>query len=105
VIIEIDLLNDVEIAQATTWCADTGMAMVKTSTGMLDGGQGATLHVVALIADTLRRLNARVGIKASGGIKTRAQALAFANAGVSRLGTSSGVAIVQGAEPEDNSGY
>jgi deoxyribose-phosphate aldolase len=99
VIIEIDLLTEAEMVQATAWCAETGMAMVKTSTGMVDGGQGATLQAVQLVSDTLRRLNASaVGIKASGGIKTHAQALAFAQAGVSRLGTSSGLAIVQGGD-------
>lgn len=105
VIIEIDLLSDEEIAGVTAWCAETGMAMVKTSTGMVEGGQGATLHAVQIIRDTLQRLNAPVGIKASGGIKTRMQALAFAEAGVSRLGTSSGIAIIQDIKPVENSTY
>jgi deoxyribose-phosphate aldolase len=105
VIIEIDLLSDEDIVQATVWCAETGMAMVKTSTGMVEGGHGATLHAVHLIADTLQRLNTTVGIKASGGLKTRAQALQFADAGVSRLGTSSGVAIIEGEVRMDNDVY
>lgn len=105
VIIETDLLEESEIVQVTTWCAETGMAMVKTSTGMVEGGQGATLSAVKLIADTLRHLGtSSVGIKASGGIKTRDQALAFLNAGVNRLGTSSGLAIVQGALNKDTDG-
>lgn len=105
VIIEIDLLSDEEIVQATGWCVETGMAMVKTSTGMVEGGHGATLQAVQLIGETLKRLNASVGIKASGGIKTREQAVMFANAGVSRLGTSSGVAILQGADSAGNNAY
>lgn len=106
VIIETDLLTNDEIVKVTEWCAKTGMAMVKTSTGMVEGGQGATLEVVNLIAQTLKRLNVfavfegapsagQVGIKASGGIKTRAQAMVFLEAGASRLGTSAGSAIVE----------
>jgi deoxyribose-phosphate aldolase len=105
VIIEIDLLSDAEIGQATRWCAQAGAAMVKTSTGMVEGGQGATLPAVQLIADTLRHMNAALGIKASGGIKTREQALAFVRAGVSRIGTSSGLAIVQGVLLQESSVY
>jgi deoxyribose-phosphate aldolase len=96
VIIEIDLLSEAEILLVTELCAQTGMAMVKTSTGMVNGGKGATLEAVRLIADRLKALNSPAGIKASGGIKTRSQALAFLNLGVQRLGTSSGVAILQG---------
>lgn len=95
-IIEVDLLSPEEIVAVTRWCSEAGIAMVKTSTGMIDGGHGATLPVVELIRDTLQSLNASTGIKASGGIKTREQALAFLNCGVSRLGTSAGVALIQG---------
>lgn len=94
VIIETDLLTPDEIVFVTQICAKTGMDMVKTSTGMVEGGQGATLENVELICETLENLKAPTGIKASGGIKTREKALQFLNAGVSRLGTSSGLAII-----------
>jgi len=98
VIIETDLLTPAEMVQITQWCAETDMGMVKTSTGMVEGGHGATLEGVRLIARTLRQTEPETatGIKASGGIKSRAQALAFLELGVNRLGTSSGVAIVGG---------
>ncbi len=95
VIIETDLLNSAEIEQITRWCVDTHMGMVKTSTGMVSGGRGATPEAVGLIHQTLQKLNASTGIKASGGIKNKTQAVAFLEAGVDRLGTSSGTAILQ----------
>lgn len=98
VIIETDLLGEAEMVQAARWCAEAGVAMVKTSTGMVGGGQGATLPNVQLIRRTLDEVpgGKSVGIKASGGVKNAAQARAFVEAGADRLGTSSGVAIVQG---------
>jgi deoxyribose-phosphate aldolase len=96
VIIETDLLEEKDIVQVTTWCAETGMAMVKTSTGMVEGGQGATLAGVQLIAETLRQCGAHA---------VEIKALAFLSAGASRLGTSSGVAIVQGAASVEGSSY
>lgn len=96
VIIETDLLSPEEVDFATTLCAETGMAMVKTSTGMVSEGKGATLDVVKQISAQLQQLHSLAGIKASGGIKNRQQALAFLELGVQRLGTSSGVAILEG---------
>ncbi len=96
VIIETDLLTHDDIVAVSQWCAQTGMAMVKTSTGMVEGGQGATLEAVRLIRETLGKFDRTVGIKASGGIKTRQQALRFLDAGVNRIGTSSGLTIVSG---------
>jgi len=95
VIIETDLLTPEEIRFATECCVKTTMAMIKTSTGMVSGGQGATIEAVELIARQLKALNASTGIKASGGIKTRSQAISFLNLGVQRLGTSSGIAILE----------
>lgn len=105
VIIETDLLAPDEMVQVTQWCAETGMAMVKTSTGMVEGGQGATLEAVSLILQTLKAMSAGTGIKASGGIKTRQQAEALLALGVNRLGTSSGVAIVRGDSTGMAGGY
>lgn len=97
IIIETDLLSVTEILMVTRWCAETGMGMVKTSTGMIEGGRGATIENVKMIQQLLQALDVPTGIKASGGIKTRDQALAFLKLGVNRIGTSSGVSILQNA--------
>ncbi len=97
VIIETDLLSDDEIVKATMACAKTGMFMVKTSTGMLIGGKGASCEAVALIRKTLDEYAPRTQIKASGGIKTKEQAIEFLEMGANRLGTSSGIAIASGS--------
>lgn len=89
VILETALLSDAEIAEACKLCADAGADFVKTSTGFASGGAKAE-HVKIMKA----AIPPSVGIKASGGIKTAAQALALIEAGASRLGTSSGVKIV-----------
>lgn len=95
VILETDLLTPDEIRFATECCVKAAMAMVKTSTGMVTGGQGATLEAVQTISERIKQLNAPTEIKASGSIKTRSQALSFLDLGVQRLGTSSGVAIIE----------
>ena len=71
-------------------CAAEGEAdFVKTSTGFHSSG-GATVEAVRL----LRRHGAPMGVKASGGIRTLDQSLAMIDAGATRLGTSSAVAIL-----------
>jgi deoxyribose-phosphate aldolase len=77
-------------AAALARCA--GAAFVKTSTGF--GGGGATVEDVALLRAVV---GAEMGVKASGGIRTAADALAMVRAGADRIGTSAGVAIVTGA--------
>jgi deoxyribose-phosphate aldolase len=89
VIIETAYLSDSEIEQACKICTDAGADFVKTSTGFAP--KGATVEHITLMK---KILPPSVGIKASGGIKTREQALAMINAGASRIGTSSGVSIV-----------
>jgi len=89
VILETAYLSDTEIEQACKLCADAGVDFVKTSTGFAPAG--ATAEHVALMK---RSVPPTVGIKASGGIKTREKALAMIEAGASRIGTSSGIAIV-----------
>jgi deoxyribose-phosphate aldolase len=74
-------------AAARAACA-AGVAFVKTSTGF---GTAATEEDVALLR---RVVGPSVGVKASGGIRTRAQALALLAAGASRLGTSASVTLV-----------
>lgn len=99
VIFETCLLNDEEIIQLCHLCRELGVAFVKTSTGFSSGG--ATLATVELMRS---EVGEQVGVKASGGIRDYAAALAMINAGATRLGTSAGVAIVTGG-PDANSGY
>jgi deoxyribose-phosphate aldolase len=85
------LTRDQKVAGAAlARCA--GAAFVKTSTGF--GGGGATLEDVALLRAVV---GDGAGVKASGGIRTAADALAMIRAGASRVGASSSVAIVTGA--------
>ncbi len=92
VILETGLLTEEEKTRAARLAVAAGASFLKTSTGFL--GAGATVEDVAL----LRRLAPPpVGIKASGGIRTFAQARAMLAAGANRLGTSSGVAIMEEA--------
>ena len=89
VIIETAYLSDEEITEACKLCADAGVDFVKTSTGFAP--TGAKVEHVRLMRSVLPT---EVGIKASGGIKTREQAIAMVEAGADRLGTSSGVKII-----------
>lgn len=94
-IIETDLLNEEQIRKAVRLGVAAGVDCIKTSTGMLREGQGATPELISLIASELEALGASetVFIKASGGIRTAEQARALLAAGASRLGTSAGVAL------------
>jgi deoxyribose-phosphate aldolase len=93
VIIETCLLTQEEKERATRLVVDAGAAFVKTSTGFSTGG--ATVEDVALLA----RVGAgRIGVKASGGIRDYSTALKMIEAGATRIGTSSGVAIVESEE-------
>ncbi len=90
VIIETCLLADEEKERATRLVADSDAAFVKTSTGFSTGG--ATVEDVMLLA---RVAAGRIGVKASGGIRDYPTALRMIEAGATRIGTSSGVAIVE----------
>lgn len=90
VIIETAYLSAEEIVKACKVCADAGADFVKTSTGFAPSGAKAE-HIVLMRSV----LPADVGIKASGGIKTKEQATQLIEAGADRLGTSSGIKIVQ----------
>jgi len=92
VILETCLLDDLQKEQACVICRELGVAFVKTSTGF--SHQGATLEDVRLMR---RVVGPDMGVKASGGVRDYATAVAMIEAGATRLGTSSGVAIVQGA--------
>ena len=89
VIIETSLLSQDEKALACNIVMESGAAFVKTSTGF--SSSGATLEDVRLIK---KLVGDRVGIKASGGIKTKNEALKLIEAGASRIGTSKGVEII-----------
>lgn len=92
VILETDLLTNDEIKKACLACISAGADFVKTSTGFVKNGLGARPDFVRLMAQTVERRG--MGVKASGGITTRFQAKELIEAGATRLGTSSGVAIV-----------
>lgn len=89
VIIETVLLSEAEKVSACRASVEAGADFVKTSTGFLGGG--ATVADVALMRRTVGQ---KIGVKASGGIRTAADAMAMIEAGANRLGTSRGVAIV-----------
>ncbi len=90
VIIEACLLTDAEKERATRLVMAAGAAFVKTSTGFSSGG--ATIEDVALLA---RVAGSAIGVKAAGGIRDLATARVMVEAGATRLGTSSGVKIVE----------
>jgi deoxyribose-phosphate aldolase len=94
VIIETAYLSDSEIEIACKLCADAGVDFVKTSTGFAPSG--AKVEHVRLMRNNLP---VTVGIKASGGIKTREHAVMMIEAGAQRIGTSSGISIVQNNQP------
>ncbi|WP_068181513.1 deoxyribose-phosphate aldolase [Mycobacterium sp. UM_CSW] len=71
---------------------DAGADFVKTSTGFHPAG-GASVDAVALMAETV---GGRLGVKASGGIRTAADALAMLDAGATRLGLSASRAVLDG---------
>jgi deoxyribose-phosphate aldolase len=94
VIIETAYLSDEEIADACKLCADAGTDFVKTSTGFAPSG--AKPEHISIMK---KSLPASVGIKASGGIKTREQANKLIEAGASRIGTSSAVSMITTHQP------
>ena len=88
VIIEACLLTDDEKVQACLAAKRAGADYVKTSTGF--SKSGATVADVALMR---RTVGTEMGVKAAGGVHNRAEAEAMINAGASRIGASSGIAI------------
>ena len=90
VIIETCLLTHAEKIRACGIVVDAGAQFVKTSTGF--GTNGATIEDVKLLREIVGE---KFGVKAAGGIRDAQTALAMIEAGATRLGTSSGVAIVQ----------
>lgn len=94
VIIESAALTDEAIVGACKAAAAAGADFVKTSTGF-HGTGGATEHAVSLMASTV---DGKLGVKASGGIRTAHAALAMIDAGATRLGLSGTRAVLEGLD-------
>lgn len=91
VILETALLTRDEKVMGSTLSKAAGADFVKTSTGF--GGGGATVEDVQLMRDTV---GPEMGVKASGGVRTKEDAEKLVAAGATRLGASAGVKIVRG---------
>lgn len=91
VIIETCLLTDEEKVRACRLAKASGADFVKTSTGFSTGG--ATVEDIKLMR---KAVGPELGVKASGGIRTYADARAMIDAGATRIGASAGIAIVEG---------
>jgi len=98
VIIETGLLNRDQKIAACVISKEAGADFVKTSTGF--SGGGATVEDIALMR---RIVGPSMGVKASGGVRSTADALHMIAAGATRIGTSGGVGIVQGFAGEQAS--
>ncbi len=93
IIIETSYLTDDEKKTASSVVMNTGAEFIKTSTGF--GPSGANVSDIEIIKSVTK---GKIGIKAAGGIKTLEDAMAFIDAGATRIGTSSGVKIVKETE-------
>jgi deoxyribose-phosphate aldolase len=93
VIIETSMLDDEQKVIACQAAVEAGADFVKTSTGF--NGGGATVEDVALMRKTV---GPDLGVKASGGVRSLADAQAMIAAGATRIGASSGIAIVKGEQ-------
>lgn len=91
VILETCYLTNDQIVKACLAAANANAHFVKTSTGF--GSAGATVEHVKLMKQSIP---SSMEVKASGGIRSYEDAKAMVDAGATRLGTSSGIAIVQG---------
>ncbi|WP_248722706.1 deoxyribose-phosphate aldolase [Seonamhaeicola sp. ML3] len=97
VILETCYLEELEIIKASELAIQCGADFIKTSTGF--GTGGATVQDVKLMKSVCKMC---VSIKASGGIRDTKTALEYINLGVNRLGTSSGIAIIEGTSSKSN---
>lgn len=88
----LSLADDALLAAVCRVAEDAGANFVKTSTGFHPAG-GASVRAVAVMADTV---GARLGVKASGGIRTADDAVAMLEAGATRLGLSGTRAVLDG---------
>ncbi len=90
VIVETCYLDEDEIAVMTKICNETGVDFIKTSTGF--GTRGASLEDIEIIN---KYKDDKLKVKASGGIRTKEDALKYINLGVSRIGTSNAKKMVE----------
>jgi deoxyribose-phosphate aldolase len=97
VILETCLLTDEEIVKACQLAVQAKAHYVKTSTGFSTGG--ATPEAVKLMKETV---GDDCKVKASGGIRDKEAALKMIELGAERLGTSSGIAIIQGSSGRES---
>ena len=97
VILETALLTDEEKVKACLICKKAGADFVKTSTGFSKGG--ATVGDVALMKKVV---GSAIGVKASGGIRSKEDAEAMIASGADRIGASASVKIVMGEKSESS---
>ena len=95
VIIEACLLTDEEKEIACKLSKEAGADFVKTSTGFSTGG--ATAHDIALMRKTV---GPEMGVKASGGVRTKEDAMTMVENGATRIGASASIAIATGQKRE-----
>ncbi len=98
-ILETSLLTDEEIEKSSVLAKSSGFDFVKTSTGFAKstGNEKAEFDAKVRAVTLMRKtVGENVGVKASGGIHTTEEALTLISAGASRIGASSGIAIVDG---------
>lgn len=100
VIIETSYLNDDQKVLACEASVEAGADFVKTSTGY--SSAGAAVEDIALMRKTV---GPNIGVKASGGVRTREQALAMIEAGASRIGASKGIEILGASEATAGDNY
>lgn len=100
VILETCLLTKEEIVTVSELSVKAGADFVKTSTGFSTGG--ATAKDIALMRKTV---GPEIGVKASGGVRTKEDVMVMIDAGASRIGASAGVSIVSGNNEEQENGY
>ena len=93
VILENGLLTQEEKERACRLCIQAKADFVKTSTGF--GNGGATAEDIRLMSAAVKE--AGLGVKASGGVRTYADACAMIEAGATRIGTSAGISIIREA--------
>lgn len=96
VIIETPYLTQEEKVTASEICRDAGADFIKTSTGTAPNG--ATVEDIQLIRSVI---GPTIGVKAAGGIRTVEHAMDLLDAGANRLGTSTGIAILQAYDPDE----
>jgi deoxyribose-phosphate aldolase len=89
VIIETACLSSGQIAEAALLCEQCGADIVKTSTGF--SSRGATVDDIRIIKSVVGE---RTGVKASGGIRSGAQARALIQAGATRIGCSASIEVI-----------